>query len=202
MFKILCTGNPEHIGIAMEIKKLFPDATFVSRTNGYDLSTQQGLDKLRAMLRDYNVVINNARVSEDTQSTILKMVHEEWTSGHIFNIGSMDEYAKWLPANQHKYKESNALKELGLSLTNENFKVTHVTVGPFRSSAKPMGLNSTMDPGHIASAIKWIMGVEFQVPVIGVEQINEPIRYWYDMKKRGLESTITDKDVQDRSLDT
>ena len=52
MFKVLCTGNPDHIGIAMEIKKLFPSSTFVSRTNGYDLSTAEGLAKLKSILKD------------------------------------------------------------------------------------------------------------------------------------------------------
>jgi uncharacterized protein (DUF1697 family) len=191
MFKILCTGNPEHIGIAMEIKKLFPDSTFVSRTNGYDLSTDEGLAKLRTVIKEHNVVVNNAYVSEGTQARILTIAKEEWTTGHAFNIGSIDEYSKWLPANPRKYKESNELKELGLSYTDENFKVTHLTVGGFKSSAKPLGLKTTMDPVHIATAIKWIMEAPFQVPVIGVEQMTDTIRNWYDLKRKGLESQFT-----------
>ena len=191
MFKVLCTGNPEHIGIAMEIKKLFPSSTFVSRTNGYDLSTAEGLAKLKSILKDYNVIINNAYVNKGLQTTILNMAREEWIEGHVFNIGSIDEYAKWLPANPSKYKESNDLKELGLSLTDERFKVTHVTVGGFKSSAKPLGLKTTMDPVHIATAIKWIVEAPFQVPVIGVEQMNDTIRNWYDLKRKGLESQFT-----------
>lgn len=191
MFKVLCTGNPEHIGIAMEIKKLFPDATFVSRTNGFDLSTDAGLAKLRTVIKEHNVIVNNAYVSEGTQARILTTAKEEWTTGHVFNIGSIDEYTKWLPANPRKYKESNELKELGLSYTDENFKVTHLTVGGFKSSAKPLGLKTTMDPVHIATAIKWIMEAPFQVPVIGVEQMTDTIRNWYDLKRQGLESQFT-----------
>jgi uncharacterized protein (DUF1697 family) len=191
MFKLLCTGNPEHIGIAMEIKKLFPNSAFVSRTNGYDLSTSVGIDKLKSIIKDYNVIINNAYVSAGVQEQILRLAREEWQSGHVFNIGSIDEYTKWLPANPRKYKESNNLKELGLGFTDENFKVTHITAGGFKSSAKPLGLKTTMDPVHIATTIKWIMEAPFQVPVIGIEQMNDTIRNWYNLKKQGLESQFT-----------
>jgi hypothetical protein len=186
MFKILCTGNPEHIGIAQEIKKLFPDADFISRTNGYDLSTPDGINKLKSILKNYNVFINNAHVGRNTQSLILSIVRGEWSAGHVFNIGTSDEYAKWLPAHPENYKEKNELKELGLSMTDENFKVTHVTVGAFKSSAKPRGIKYSMDPKHIASTISWAMNAEFQIPVVGVEQINDGIRTYYKMKKEGL----------------
>jgi len=186
MFKILCTGNPEHIGIAMEIKKLFPDTTFVSRTNGYDLKTDEGLDKLRSIVKNYNVFINNAHVSRGSQLKILKLVSEEWDVGHIFNIGSINEYKKWLPADLDIYEEVNEFKELGLTLTDEHFKVTHVTVGGFKSSSKPRGLETMMDPKHIAVAIKWVMEAEFQVPVIGVEQMSDHIRDYFESQKNGL----------------
>jgi hypothetical protein len=170
----------------MEIKKLFPDATFISRTNGYDLKSTEGLDKLRSILKNYNVFINNAHAAFGVQGAILSMVREEWQSGHIFNIGSAEEYKKWLPVNLETYEECNNLKELGLSLTDEYFKVTHVTVGGFKSSAKPAGLEHNMDPRHIATAIKWVMEAEFQVPVIGVEQMSDRIRQYYSLKKQGL----------------
>ena len=186
MFKILCTGNPEHIGIAMEIKKLFPDATFVSRVNGYDLATIEGLDKLRSIVKNYNVFINNAYVAYGVQQTLVSLIRKEWQTGHVFNIGSIDEYEKWLPADIDIYEEANSLKNLGLSITDENFKVTHVTVGGFKSSAKPAGLEHNMDPKHIAVAIKWVMEAEFQVPIIGVEQMSPHIRKYYNEKKQGL----------------
>jgi hypothetical protein len=190
MFKILCTGNPDHIGIAMEIKKLFPDASFASRSNGYDLTTKEGLDKLRATLKNYNVFINNAHVQRNTQITLLSMVRDEWETGHIFNIGTLDEYKKWLPANPENYEEATRMKELGLELTDEHFKVTHVTVGAFKSSAKPSGLPYGMDPKYIAMAIKWVMEADFQVPVIGVEQSSDHVRNYMSQQKKKRSSDV------------
>lgn len=184
MFKILCTGNPEHIGIAQEIKKIFPDADFISRSNGYDLSTPEGIDKLKEILKNYNVFINNAHIGRNVQSLILSIIRTEWTMGHVFNIGTIDEYKKWLPANPENYKEANELKELGLLLTDENFKVTHMTVGAFKSSSKPQGIKYGMDPKHIALTINWVLNADFQIPVIGVEQLTDNVRRYYDLKRK------------------
>lgn len=182
---MLCTGNPKDIGIAMEIEKIFPDTIFVSRTSGYDLSTAEGLSKLRTLLRSNNILINNAYVFPGTQEKILLMAREEWQSGHIFNIGSIDEYTKWGWAHPDSAKEKIKLKEVGLNLTDENFKVTHITVGGFKSSTKPHSMPN-MDPKHIASTIKWALEAEFQIPVIGVEQITDYIRGYFEMKRNGI----------------
>jgi hypothetical protein len=50
--KILCTGNPNDMGIAHAVKRVWPNASFVSRTNGYDLSTQEGLDKFKETIAE------------------------------------------------------------------------------------------------------------------------------------------------------
>jgi len=42
-----------------------------------------------------------------------------------------------------------------------------------------------MDPRHIATAIKWVMEAEFQVPVIGVEQMTDHIRNYFETKRVG-----------------
>jgi hypothetical protein len=171
MFKILCTGNPEHIGIAMEIKKLFPNARFVSRVNGHDLATIEGLDKLRSIVKNYNVFINNAYVAYGIQKTLVSIIREEWQTGHVFNIGSIDEYEKWLPADIGIYEEANSLKNLGLSITDENFKVTHVTVGGFKSSAKPAGLDHNMDPKHIIKEYVYYLALQKSISISSLELV-------------------------------
>lgn len=183
MFKVLCTGNPNDVGIAMEIKKLFPNATFVSRTSGYDLSTEEGLLKFKDQLKTHNVLVNNAHVDFGVQERLLMLAREEWKSGHVFNIGSLAEYTRFMKNYYEVFLEKNRLKELGLNLTDENFKVTHVTVGVFKSSVKPNTMNNTdLTPAEIVSAIKWIMESEFQVPVIGIEKVNDVIRNHFGVR--------------------
>jgi len=179
MYKIICTGNPKGIGIAQEIKKLYPDTFFVSRESGFDLMTIEGVAKLKKILPDYNVLINSTYIDSGFQQELLEYTSTIWKTGNVFNIGSIDEYKKF--ATNNKWHDVNInLKEAGLLLTNENFKVTHITVGGFQSYVKP-GSEPTMHPRHIAETIKWILNAEFEVPVIGVQQMSQYIRDYYNV---------------------
>ena len=184
--RVLCTGNPLDRGIAMATKKVFPNAEFISRTNGFDLSFPNAKDeqKFREKLKDYNLFINNVFVRQGVQEYLLRIVREEWTEGHVFNIGSLDEHKKWagndLPYTLDKLK----LRESSLELGNEVFKTTHIVVGGFQ--ALTVGTTPTMDPIHIANTIKWIAEAEFEVPIFAIEQQTDYIRNNYEnLRKKG-----------------
>ena len=180
MIKILCTGNPEHIGIAREIKNIFPDAICVSRASGFDLSTEQGLNKLKDLIPTFNVLINNSHVGPGTQLKILEMARQNWNAGHVFNVGSIDEYSQFAHVNPRSHVEKNHLKHLAIEYNNDVFKVTHITVGPFESSAKPLPEPlDRLDPKHIAEAIKWILECNFDVPVIGMQRLTNKVSKLY-----------------------
>lgn len=185
MFKIICTGNPNIAGIAQEIQKIFPDTTFVSRTTGYDLSTTEGIKNLKKIIPNYNVFINNSYVGLGVQETILRNVRDLWTTGYVFNIGSLIEYDKFGYHNITRYREKNQLKSLGIEYTDENFKVTHITVGGFKSGVKPRSVDN-MDPKYIVDAINWILNAPFQVPVIGIQQMSDQIREYYNLKRKDI----------------
>lgn len=180
MFKIICTGNPKGIGIAQEIKKLYPDTYFVSRDSGFDLKTVDGVTKLKRILPDYNVLVNSTYIDTGFQQSLLEYTRSVWDTGYVFNIGSIDEYKKFNTKNNKWYQIKNDLKEMGLKLTDENFKVTHITVGGFQSYVKP-GSELTMHPKHIAETINWILNAPFEVPVIGVQQMSQYIRDYYNV---------------------
>ena len=180
-FQILCTGNPAHRGIAQAVSRLFPTAKFISRSNGYDLSTETGLDKLKIIIKDYNVLINNAYVDSGVQETILKLAHESWKTGHVFNIGSISEHSKYSWADPEYAIEKQKLRELSLELGDEKFKTTHMVVGGFQAAST--GSDNTMDPLHIAKTIQWVLNAEFQVPVIGVEQMTDHIREYFNKQR-------------------
>ena len=60
--KIICTGdpnNPEHI--AYGIKKVWPDTTFMHKSNGYDLDTE--LEKIKEQLSKHNTFINASYIN-------------------------------------------------------------------------------------------------------------------------------------------
>jgi len=168
-FKILCTGNPTNAGIAQAVQEFFPDTTFVSRSHGYDLSTTVGLDKFASIVKNYNVFINNSQISPGTQERLLNIVHSNWTSGHVFNIGSIAEYKKWEWFDPAYTQEKRSLKENSLAMCTENFKTTHIIVGGFQdsSSADP----ARMNPLEIVKFIKYILESNINIPLIGIEKI-------------------------------
>lgn len=180
MYKIICTGNPKGIGIAQEIKKLYPDTFFVSRETGFDLSTSEGFAEFKKIIPNYNVLINSSFIYAGFQKELLEYTSSIWNKGNFFNIGSIDEYKKFGGENNEWYQVSNDLKETALFLTDENFKVTHITVGGFQSYVKS-GSEPTMHPRHIAETIKWILNAEFEVPVIGMQQMSQYIRDYYNV---------------------
>jgi hypothetical protein len=178
--KVLCTGNPNDIGIAQEIRNIFPDASFVSRSSGFNLETEEGRTELKKILPKFDVLINNAYVTFGFQKALLILAKEVWESGHVFNIGSLDEYELYSHVNPRSHTENNELKNLGLSFNNDKFKVTHITVGIFKSSKKPKTLElDVMDPKCVAGVIKWILDCGVDIPVIGVQKMSDDVSALY-----------------------
>jgi hypothetical protein len=185
MVKIICTGNPEHIGIAKEIKKIFPNAAFVSRSSGFDLSTNEGLEKLKNILPNFNILINSSYISAGTQEKILNLAKEIWSNGHVFNIGSLDEYELFSHVNPRSHQENNRLKALSINYNSDTFKVTHITVGIFKSSIKPRTLElDVMDPCNIAETIKWVLAAPIDIPVIGIQKMSDKLTEIYKRESR------------------
>jgi hypothetical protein len=178
MYKIICTGNPAHEGIAKSLTSIYSDITFVSRSNGYDLNTHEGLEKLKNILPEFNVLINNSHVGYGVKRKVLEIARQVWTSGRVINIGSYSEIRKYSLGTFYSTQDATELRELGFELGDEEFHVTHFMVGPFKSTAKPMSTES-MDPIHIANTIKWVLEAEFQVPIISAVQISDSVKNWH-----------------------
>lgn len=170
-YKVLCTGNPNKPGIANAIFQMFPDATFISLSTGYDLLTEDGQAKFRNIIKDYNVFVNVSQLSNNTQEKLLKIAHEEGMNGNVFNIGSIAEYTRWEWYDSNYTAEKRQLKETSLELCSQFFKTTHITVGGFRDSSNTD--SSRMDPIEIAKAIVYVLDSKVNIPVIGIEKIND-----------------------------
>ena len=56
---ILISGNPT-VGLAKSLHELYPDATYCSRSNGYDLVENQGINAFAELSTQYDVVIVNS----------------------------------------------------------------------------------------------------------------------------------------------
>ena len=170
-YKILCTGNPNDYTIARAVKQVFPNADFASRATGYDLRMWEHVteDFFRENIVKYDVLINSAFISNGAQQKILEITNELWTTGHIFNIGSTAEYEGRKSFLPHYSVQKRALRDMSLSMCNGHIRTTHMTVGGLNDMKYGNELN--MDPIHIANAIKWVLGNEVNIPIIGIEKL-------------------------------
>ena len=191
MHKILCTGNPNDSTLAKGIKEVFPDADFIHLSVGYDLTTEQGLEKFKNKIRDYNVFINSSRIADGVQCSLLTIARQEWSEGHVFNIGSIleNDFFEWFSPDDAKDKKK--LRQLSLDLSSDKFKTTHIVTGGFVDRSPHAHLK--MNPSNIANAIKWILEAkDFYVPIIGVEndhwikKENAPFGDWHELKANSL----------------
>ncbi len=186
-FRILCTGNPNDVGLAKSIKSLYPETTFLSRSSGYDLFefTCDTEIKFREQLKLHNVFINYSWVTYGVQQKLLQITAEEWIKGHVINIGSTNEDHNVLARLEPEYTEDKLkLRSLSLQLNNEHFKTTHVVVGGFQATS--VGSMPNMDPINIANAIKWIIEQEFEIPIIGIQKSSDYIRNWIRQQENKL----------------
>ena len=177
--KIICTGNPAD-GICKYIKGLYPDTMFISRSNGYDLSTVEGMDKFSALLPDYDVFINHSQLVPAAKAKLLRHANQAWTTGHVINIGTVIEFEKWEWIHPAVAEEKRQLRELSLTLLTEHFKTTHLIVGGLSScDSDPLRLA----PEQVALAIKWILESSSYIPLIYVDRISdELINNWISKK--------------------
>jgi len=186
-FKILCTGNPNDNGVAKCIRSLYPDTMFMSRTSGYDFYkfSNETEQQFRKHIKDYNVFINYSWVTYGIQERLLNIVAEEWTSGHVINIGSSNEDNEILTRTEPEYtKDKLKLRTASLKLNNEYFKTTHVVVGGFQATS--IGSQMCMNPFNIANTIKWVLEQSFEIPIIGVQESSDYIRNWITEQEKKL----------------
>jgi hypothetical protein len=184
-YKILCTGNPKDRGVAQAIQTLYPNTEFLSRSSGYDFYefTKDTESRLRNKLSSFNVLINYSWVTYGVQERILNIAHEEWTHGHVFNIGSINEENDILTRAEPIYTADKVkLRKTSLRLNNENFKTTHVVVGGFQATSP--GSDPTMDPMHIAKTIQWVLESPVEIPIIGIQQTTDYVRTFLERIKK------------------
>jgi|TARA_B110000908_G_C10017604_1_gene341473 hypothetical protein len=168
-YKIICTGNPVKPGIPNAVNTHFSNVKFISLSNGYDLNTEEGRQKFKSIIKDYNVFVNVAQLTNGSQEKLLKIAYETGMKGHVFNIGSIAEYKRWEWYDTNYTVEKRSLREASLELCSEFFKTTHIIVGGFQDSTSAD--SSRMDPSEIVNIIKYILESSINIPIVGIEKI-------------------------------
>ena len=169
--RILCTGNPDvPYTIASGVKELWPDATFVSKSLGYDLEFTEAntSDRFEQLLKQHNVFINASRLYNGAQLKLLEIANRVWKYGHVVNIGSAHEYR----VDDDYSRSKLELRKRSIALNTYRFRTTHIILGGIKNHLPER--QEWMTSIEIAHCIKWVLDSPYDIPILGFEQPKTP----------------------------
>ena len=118
--KLICTGNPDKpFTIANGIKRLYPNATFLHKSNGWDLTDTSVELSLKEVFSKHNLFINASFIEVGVQSKLLEICNRSVKYCDVVNIGSTHEYDN---GGSFEYQKSKLdLRNLSLALHTARF---------------------------------------------------------------------------------
>ena len=85
---MIITGN-KNFGLAKELSILYPDATFVSRNSGYDLTKSEDQLRLSELVLTTDIFVNNSALWKFNQTVLLDLIYKKCT---IFSLIQLQIY--------------------------------------------------------------------------------------------------------------
>jgi hypothetical protein len=106
--KILVTGNPNYSGLCSGIKEVLHgrDITYISRSNGYDLTNVESIVDLAT---GYDIFVNSTNIPNNGQLSLLNSIYNSWTSGQIINVSTTSVF--WNNRKNINYYQNKLLLE-------------------------------------------------------------------------------------------
>lgn len=155
----MITGNKEY-GLAKSLAKVFPQADFVGRPTGYDLSID--IDKIAEQSLGYDLFINCAYVDSFNQVTLLDKVYNLCNKHnhklHIISVGStVDRF----PNHSNYAINKKSLREHSINLSLNSVwrggpKVSLISLGTLSNTQEKKPNRKCIDIDQAALYIKWI----------------------------------------------
>lgn len=161
---MIITGN-KNSGLAGALYKLYPDAVFVSRDTGFDLTIKKDQERFAELATEHDVFINNSVMWKFQQTVLLNEVYhkciEKKHDMHIVNISSTTDRVKkggsWL-YNAEKKALRDYSNTLGLNgVWNEGPKLSLISVGTLSNKQHKHPNRNTLDIDVAAQYIKWVI---------------------------------------------
>ena len=191
MKKILISGNPD-TGLSASIGKILfwpGGCTFMSRSNGYDLTNSKGQQAFAEAALEHDVVIICAALWKFNQTVLLDIVSKRCAEAghqpHIICIGSTTDRVKkggaWL-YNAEKKALRDYCNTHGINGVwgSKSPKITLVSFGTLSNNQHKHPDRKTLNIDEAAEYIKWIIE---QPKHVGVNEISiDPMQgdCWYD----------------------
>ena len=164
MPKILIAGNKNY-GLAKELYKLYPDAEFLSRTTGCDLTSSEGQKRCADRVLEFDIFINCSALWKFNQTVLLDTVYKKCTENnhrpYIICIGSTTDRVKkggaWL-YNAEKKALRDYCNTLGMNgVWGAAPKITLISFGSLSNVQAKHPNRKCLDITVAASYIKWLI---------------------------------------------
>jgi len=161
---MLISGNPEK-GLAGALYKLYPDATYVHKSQGVDLTKHEHQLEFANMALEHDVIIVNSALWKFQQVLLLDVVHkklvEHEKQAHIVCIGSttdrVNKGTMWLYNVDKKALRDycNSLSILGV--WDNKPRVSYISFGTLSNNQHKHPDRKCLDIDSAASYIKWMI---------------------------------------------
>jgi hypothetical protein len=169
--RILCTGNPNKTTLASGVREIWPDAVFMHKSNGYDLTdfSDTNIEKIQQQFKNCTTFINASYIDIGIQSQLLDLFFDTVKVGEVFNIGSTHEYDG---LDTGDYSSSKIqLRDNSLQKNNFRINTTHILLGQIDRTGEH---EYWIKPIEVAEAIKWIMNQRYKLPLYSIDQPKKP----------------------------
>lgn len=184
----LCVSGNTSFGLSKALSLLYPTATYISRSTGFDLSTKSGQESAAAAAVSHDVFVNCSALYKFNQTVLLDAVYklavEKNPSLHIICVGSTTDRVKngraWLYNAEKKALRdySNTLAISGV--WGNTPKVSYISFGTLSNNQHKHPDRRCMDIGAAAEYIKWLIE---QPKNLNINEISiDPMQdaKWYD----------------------
>ena len=169
--KVICTGNPaKPFTIAHGIKKIYPNATFLHQSNGWDLTDPSLESSIKEQFSKHNTFINASYIGPGAQHRLLELCNESVKFCDVINIGSTHEYDK-LGSEIYQQSKLN-LRNLSLDLNTFRFKTCHLILGHLNTSVDAHGRQIKIDT--VCNTIPWIFEQSVDITIMSIYSKKAP----------------------------
>lgn len=184
---ILVSGNSE-FGLANELYKIYPNATFCSKSTGYDLTQSTDQERFADLAVEHDVIIICSALWKFQQTVLLDEVYKKVTvnnkTPHIIAIGSTTDRVK--NGKPWRYNaEKKALRDYSNTLAlggvwDNKPKITYISFGTLSNNQEKHPDRKCLDIREAAQYIKWLID---QPRYVNINEISiDPMQNekWYD----------------------
>lgn len=185
---MLITGNPEK-GLAQALAKIYPDAVFCSKSNGFDLCKKEDQEKFANLCLEHDVIINCVALWRFEQTTLLDVIYKMCVANnhapHIISIGSTTDRVKngkpWLyNAEKKALRDYSNTLALGGVWDKQKPKISYISFGTLSNNQEKHPDRKCLDIDTAAQYIKWLIN---QPKYVNINEVSiDPMQSeeWYE----------------------